>query len=76
MNKSEKVRNFISRYVRVSELENDDDIFKAGSVNSLFAMQLIVFLENEFKIKVENDDLDMKNFCTINSILDFINKKS
>ncbi|KEI98775.1 D-alanyl carrier protein [Clostridium botulinum A2B3 87] len=71
----DRIKKFVSKYHRVGELGDDDNIFENGAVNSLFAMQLIVFLENEFNIKVENDDLDIKNFSTINSIVNFINSK-
>lgn len=56
-------------------LNPEDDIFKLGLVNSLFALELVVFLENTFGIKVENKDLDLKNFSTLNNLEQFIGKK-
>jgi acyl carrier protein len=54
---------------------DEDDIFKLGLVNSLFALELVVFLENKFGIKVENGDLDLKNFSTLNNLEGFIQSK-
>lgn len=71
-----KIRSFLSRFFRKHELNNDEDIFALGFVNSLFSMQLVMFLEKEFSIKIENADLDLNNFRTINSIIDLINKKN
>lgn len=71
-----KIRGFLSRFFRKHELKSDEDIFALGFVNSLFAMQLVMFLEKEFSIKIENTDLDLNNFRTINSIIDLINIKS
>lgn len=71
-----KVRSFLSRFFRKRELQDDEDIFSLGFVNSLFAMQLIMFLEKEFKIRVDNKDMDMNNFRTINSIVSLIESKA
>jgi len=56
-------------------LNLDDDIFEQGLVNSMFALQLVMYLEKEFSIKIENDDLQLSNFNTINHIEDFIQRK-
>lgn len=53
----------------------EDDIFKLGLVNSLFALELVVFLENTFELTVENEDLDLKNFSSIANISQFIARK-
>ncbi|MEC2503534.1 phosphopantetheine-binding protein, partial [Bacillus cereus] len=38
------------------EFNDDTEIFEEGLVNSLFAIQLMTFLEKEFAIKVTMDD--------------------
>jgi acyl carrier protein len=38
-------------------------------------MQLVMFTEKEFQVKVENEDLDLKNFSTINAIDEFVRRK-
>ena len=53
-----KIKAFISRFIN-HPLQDDDDIFSLGFINSLFAMQLVLFVEKEFKIKVDNNDLDL-----------------
>ncbi len=70
-----KVREFISQFIR-AEFKNDDDIFALGFVNSLFAMQLVLFVENEFGLTVENDDLDLDNFRSVNAISGLVERKS
>jgi acyl carrier protein len=71
-----KVRLFLARFFRKHELADDEDIFSLGFVNSLFAMQLVMFLEKEFSIKINNHDLDFANFRTINAIVNLIDRKS
>lgn len=72
----EKIRTFLLRYIRKSDLRDDDDFFSLGFVNSLFALQLVMFVEKEFKFKVENEDLDLKNFNSISAITAFISRKT
>src|SRR5690606_13336024 len=55
----ETVRAFIERATPAAELEDDLDLFETGLVNSLFAVQLVTFIEKTFAIEVGMDDLDM-----------------
>jgi len=63
-----QTREFMSKFFQSSELKDDDDIFALGLVNSLFAMQLVMFVEKTFDMTVEDDDLNIDNFRTINAI--------
>ncbi|CAH8769874.1 acyl carrier protein [Paenibacillus dendritiformis] len=71
-----KIKQFLSKFFRKHELQDDDDIFSLGFVNSLFAMQLVMFLEKEFHIRVDNKDLDINNFRSINKIVELIERKA
>jgi acyl carrier protein len=51
---------------------DEEDIFSAGLVDSLFALQLVLFLEKEFQIAVEGEDLDLDNFLSINAMSAFV----
>jgi methoxymalonate biosynthesis acyl carrier protein len=70
-----KIKTFISGNFRNYELQDDDDIFSLGFVNSLFAMQLVMFVEKEFRLKVHDDDLLIDNFRTVNAVMDLVTKK-
>jgi len=56
-------------------LGDDDNIFDLGFVDSPFAIQLVCFIEEEFKIKVGDDDLNIDNFTSVNRITEFVRKK-
>lgn len=71
----EPVSAFVKRAFRGHDLADDEDIFAAGFVNSLFAMELITFLEAEFDIVIGNDDLDLDNFSTVNRLTQLIERK-
>jgi len=70
---SEKVRDFIKKNMVVFEeddvdLKDDTNIFKAGFVNSMFAFQLLTFLEAEFKVAVGDEDVVLINFASIDAM--------
>lgn len=69
------IRKYILKAVNVSALNNTDDIFESGLVNSLFAIQLMTFIEKSFSIKVTMDDLDLNNFKSVNAISQFVKSK-
>jgi len=69
-----KIRVFLDRFFQ-AEIKDDQDFFALGLVNSLFAMQLVLFVEKEFSIAVNDDDLDIDNFRTINAIARLIENK-
>jgi acyl carrier protein len=70
-----EIRQFLSRSFRNYELKDDEDIFALGFVNSLFAMQLVLFVEQKFHIAVKNTDLELDNFRTINALANLIKRK-
>ncbi len=71
-----KIKEFLSRFFRNHDLQLDEDIFALGFVNSMFAMQLVLFIEQEFQITIENEDLDFANFKTINAMTRLIESKT
>lgn len=70
-----KVRKFMGRFFRNQEIADDTDIFEKGFANSLFSMQLVMFVEKEFDLVIENEDLDLENFKSINAISELIKSK-
>jgi acyl carrier protein len=71
----ERIRAFVAPFFENYNLAEDEDMFAVGMVNSLFAMQLVLFVEKEFQITVENEDLDFENFRSINSISSLVDRK-
>lgn len=72
----EKIKEFLSRFFKSHDLGPDEDIFALGFVNSLLAMQLVAFVEKEFGIRVEDEDLDLDNFRSIGAIARLVAKKT
>ena len=70
-----QVKTFLARVIPDHELRDDEDIFAAGYVDSLFAMQLVLFVEKQFNIAVEEADMDTDNFRTVDAIARLVEHK-
>lgn len=70
-----KASEFVSQYLNNTDVAPDVDLFATGLVNSLFAMQLVLFVEKEFGVTVDNEDLDYDNFKSIDAIEAFVGRK-
>ncbi len=75
----EDIRELINKNLviedEVESVKDDDNIFEMGYVNSLFAMKLVNFIEDEYDIIIENDELNLNNFRSIDAITAFIEGK-
>lgn len=73
------IREYIQQHMIMLNDEisftDEDDIFQRGFVNSLFSINLLNFIEQQFQIVVDNVDLELSNFNTVNNIVHFIEKK-
>jgi acyl carrier protein len=70
------VREFVSRAGNITGLRDDDNLFESGIVNSLFAIQLMSFVEKTYAIEVGIDDLDIENFKSLNATAAFVLRKT
>jgi methoxymalonate biosynthesis acyl carrier protein len=69
------MRRFLLDSINIPELNDGDNLFELGIVNSLFAVQLMTFIEKTFGLEVEMDDLDIENFKSLNAATAFVMKK-
>ena len=72
----ESVKRFILSSINIAHLGDNDDLFESGIVNSLFAVQLMTFIEKSFAIEVGMDDLDIENFKSLNAAAAFVARKN
>jgi methoxymalonate biosynthesis acyl carrier protein len=70
-----RLKDFFARNLRSYDLREDEDIFKLGFVSSLFALQLVEYVESEFSIEVADEDLDLANFRTLAAIASLVERK-
>jgi len=75
-NIKETIMDFIFSSITITDLDADDNLFETGIINSLFAIQLMTFIEKSFGVEVTMDDLDIENFKSINATTSFVMKKN
>ncbi|HWQ75201.1 MAG TPA: phosphopantetheine-binding protein [Syntrophomonas sp.] len=77
MNEIEQlILKFFEEKGKADGLTEDTDLFKGGYVNSLFALEMVMYLEDTFQIKIKNKDINEKNFKTIRSIAEVVQKSN
>ena len=73
------VEEFIVREIAlgrgIDSVAHDRDLLDGGVIDSLGIVQLISFLEENYGIKVDDDDLDPENFRSLDSIAVLVEKK-
>ena len=69
------IRHFMAGSFNGRTLTDEDDIFALGFGNSLFAMQLVNFVESEFGIEIDSEDLEMSNFRSVAAISSLVTRK-
>lgn len=56
-------------------LPHDQDLLAAELIDSLGITELVGFIEAEFGVNVEDEDLTPENFRTVNGIAAFVSRK-
>ncbi len=58
------------------ELRYEDSFLKKGIMDSTGVLELVSFIEEEYKISVDDEELVPENLDTINNLARFITNKS
>lgn len=56
-------------------LTETDNLIEAEVMDSLAIMKLILFLEDEFGVKIADDDMALENFTSVESIYALVERK-
>jgi methoxymalonate biosynthesis acyl carrier protein len=72
----DKLRSFIAERYPTAAIEDDDDIFELGFINSLFAMEIVLFIESSYEIVIPTEDLTRENFSTVASMANLVVKST
>ena len=63
-----RIMDFITNRFPQAEITESEDIFALGYINSLFAMELVMFIEKTFAVTVPDTELQIDNFRTAKSM--------
>ena len=56
-------------------LSNDDSLLENGIMDSTSVLELVGFLENQYGVKIEDEDLVPENLDSVNSLASFLQRK-
>lgn len=65
-----RLRAFIEPRMPGITFADGEDIFSLGFVNSLFAMELVLFMEKTIGTRIPNEELAMEHFRSIDAMSD------
>ena len=68
-----KILELASRlHTKKPALRDDDVIPESGLLDSAAIMELIIWLETHFDLEIDQSDLTIENFGTIDAIVDYL----
>ena len=80
MNIETEVRNFI---VETFIFDDNDELFdntqsflETGIIDSTGMLELVSFIEEQFNIKMEDEELIPDNLDSVNNVVNYINRKT
>jgi len=75
-----RIREFIKKHFPLarnqSVIEDDSPLLTSGIIDSMGVLDLITFIEEEFKIAITEDDLLPENFETVARMAGFVQGKN
>lgn len=78
MTTAAKIRNYLRNNFIFGTDENisdEDSLLQAGIIDSTGAMELVSFLEQEFGVHVDDQDLVPENLDSIGALTSFVTRK-
>ena len=75
---NQKIRQFIEANSPVAtqdKLSDTDSLLDNNIIDSMGFLDLVTFVESEFDVAVEDDELLTDNFESIESVTEFVNAK-
>ena len=67
------VKNEVMRN-KNAKLDENEDLLSAGILDSLAILQLVAYIEDQFGIKIPDEDVVFENFQSINALSSYLEK--
>ena len=75
----QEVKVFLSEHLLMEEeimgLANDDSLLEKGIIDSTGIIDLVSFIEERYRIKIDDEELLPENFDSLRAISEFIENK-
>lgn len=76
----EQIKNYIAETFLFSDdgfnMSDDISFLDEGIIDSMGVLELIMFVEETFRISVEDDDIKPENFDSVNKLYEYIHRKT
>jgi acyl carrier protein len=70
-----RIRAHLARFSRDEAWLASDNLFAGGVLDSMMAVELVAFLEKAFAITLDDDDLELANFRSVEGMLALVQRK-
>lgn len=70
-----RVEGIFLTELQVEIPDRETDVIDTGLVNSLAFVRLLSLLEQEFQLRIELAELDLDDFRTVSSIVEFLERR-
>ncbi len=73
-----RIKQFISNHFKIAfsgPVNENTDLFEEGLIDSYGFLELVKWLESDYKIRFEDDELFSGNLNTVNNITETVVKK-
>ena len=74
MDYEQKILEYFEGEKKIKGLTPETDLFAGGYVNSLFALQAVMFLEKTFSVKIPRKEINNENFSTVRKMAELIGR--
>lgn len=75
----QRIREYILENYLFSDdptaLDNDASFLEAGIIDSTGILEVILFIEQEFGVRVEDEEMVPENLDSVNNLIGFISRK-
>jgi acyl carrier protein len=68
MTPEDRIRQFVEKKFRARAVGDDTLLFSSGLVDSFGVLELIAFLEDEFKVEIDTNTHEIRDFDSIRQI--------
>lgn len=78
-NLQDRIRVFVlEKYplARKRAVKDTDSLLESGVIDSMGVLELVEFLEDEFRVQVSDDELTPQNFQSIEQLASFVSMKT
>ena len=70
-----RLRAHLARFSRDEAWLASDNLFSGGVLDSMMAVELVAFLEKAFEVTLDDDDLELANFRSVEGMLLLVERK-